>query len=607
MKMKRSPRGLYAPELLEARIAPATFIVTNLADDGSDGTLRKEIADANAAPGADTITFAPALFAGGVPGIVTLAGAVEIPITDTLIIKGPGVDLLTVSGGGASRIFKIDDGDNAALHPATISGLSLSSGNAADFGGAIFSRESLALKNVVLRGNYAGVNGGAVFVITAGKISVTGSSIVHNRAGQDAGGLYLKSLTGVSLVKTTISNNVASNRGGLYAGAANANAILLIDKCVIANNTATASAAGGLQLNSVGQGKILLQNTLVTGNTAAVVGGGLFVNDGKLTISKTTFSNNTAGRGGAIADDQAASVSVSGSRFLGNRADDAAGSGGGALYLEGAGIVKIAGTLFSGNSSATNGGAVSVQGGALTLSIAGSSFLHNTAKGGGAMAFGGETNLTVKGSLFSANTAEPGGGGAILAGSLTPTVLNLSGNKFTENRAASSGAIEIFGNATTANLVGNLFQANVANDGGGAVTAAGSTIFQSKADKFIGNVAVAAQGGALFLTTSGATFVTGSLFESNTSGSSGGAISVNGSATLASIKVINNISGVGGRGGGIRAAGGLVAISKSIVTGNVASDGGGIFYNVGTTTIDAATRAATRGNSAASSPNLGSA
>jgi hypothetical protein len=41
------------------------------------------------------------------------------------------------------------------------------------------------------------------------------------------------------------------------------------------------------------------------------------------------------------------------------------------------------------------------------------------------------------------------------------------------------------------------------------------------------------------------------------------------------------------------------------VTGNVANDGGGIFFNLGTTTIDAVTKVI--GNVAASSPNIGSA
>ena len=57
--------GYSTPELLESRIAPATFTVTSLLDDGSDGTLRKEIADANAAAGPDQIVFAKAVTALG--------------------------------------------------------------------------------------------------------------------------------------------------------------------------------------------------------------------------------------------------------------------------------------------------------------------------------------------------------------------------------------------------------------------------------------------------------------------------------------------------------------------------------------------------------------
>src|SRR4051812_6641941 len=93
-------RGLYAPELLESRIAPATFIVNSLLDngDGANTTLREAIVAANLRPGADTITFAAALFPSGAPGTITLAGAAEIDITDTITIKGPGIDRLTISG-----------------------------------------------------------------------------------------------------------------------------------------------------------------------------------------------------------------------------------------------------------------------------------------------------------------------------------------------------------------------------------------------------------------------------------------------------------------------------------------------------------------------------
>jgi hypothetical protein len=73
--------------------------------------------------------------------------------------------------------------------------------------------------------------------------------------------------------------------------------------------------------------------------------------------------------------------------------------------------------------------------------------------------------------------------------------------------------------------------------------------------------------------------------------------------------VLDNIAGPGGRGGGLRIAGvgTSVIIEKSIISGNVANDGGGIFYNIGTTTLDPATIAKTKGNAAGINPNIGKA
>ena len=187
-------------------------------------------------------------------------------------------------------------------------------------------------------------------------------------------------------------------------------------------------------------------------------------------------------------------------------------------------------------------------------------------------------------------------------------MLNLTGNKFTENGALDGGAIfldGLAGAASTANLSGNLFQANVAESTGGAVAAQEDCIFTSKADKFIGNVARTGQGGGVHLVNAGGILVTGSLFQRNVSGDSGGGVFIGAGATLTSVKILDNIAGVGARGGGLRISAGPVVIAKSVITGNIANDGGGVFYNVGTTTFDAATRAATIGNAALGNPNLG--
>src|SRR4051794_3929785 len=89
-RSRRLPKSLRL-EALEERAVPATFAVTNTNDSGS-GSLRQAILDANAAPGADQITFAHR-----VHGTISLSSD-ELQITGDLNIFGPGADRLTVSG-----------------------------------------------------------------------------------------------------------------------------------------------------------------------------------------------------------------------------------------------------------------------------------------------------------------------------------------------------------------------------------------------------------------------------------------------------------------------------------------------------------------------------
>ena len=90
-------------EPLEDRTVPSTFKVTNLLDDGSAGSLRAVIGQANAVPGPDTIAFAHGLH--GTVALDPTRG--ELDITASLTIDGPGADRLTVSGNDASRVFNV--------------------------------------------------------------------------------------------------------------------------------------------------------------------------------------------------------------------------------------------------------------------------------------------------------------------------------------------------------------------------------------------------------------------------------------------------------------------------------------------------------------------
>src|SRR5262245_16255603 len=137
-------------EILEDRCVPSTFTVLNLADSG-DGSLRAAILSAQTNPGADVIQFAPQ-----VGGTITLTTG-ELLISTDLTINGPGANLLTVSGNGASRAFRVVGGANAASAITVgISDLTVAHGRATEGGGINNSGFSdLTLSRVVLSNNLA--------------------------------------------------------------------------------------------------------------------------------------------------------------------------------------------------------------------------------------------------------------------------------------------------------------------------------------------------------------------------------------------------------------------------------------------------------------------
>src|SRR5688572_25749678 len=127
---------------LVVSVAPAqaaTFTVTNL-DDAGAGSLRQAILDANAATGADAITFS-------VSGTITLTSG-QLTVTDDLTMTGPGASSLTISGNNASRVLQVIDAVTF-----TLEGVTVASGSAGNYGGGIFNGGTLTVANSVLFGN----------------------------------------------------------------------------------------------------------------------------------------------------------------------------------------------------------------------------------------------------------------------------------------------------------------------------------------------------------------------------------------------------------------------------------------------------------------------
>jgi hypothetical protein len=153
--------------------------VTNLRDDGSPGSLRYEVQQANTTPGPDVVRFAHGLH--GTIALDTAWG--QINITDAVTVNGPGADQVTVSGQDASRVFAVGSGVKA-----TLAGLTIAHGKAA-MGGGIDNAGALTVRDSILSDNQAagGAGGGGIVNEAAAGLTLDHSLLNNNQATAGAG------------------------------------------------------------------------------------------------------------------------------------------------------------------------------------------------------------------------------------------------------------------------------------------------------------------------------------------------------------------------------------------------------------------------------------
>src|SRR5688572_13068789 len=168
-----------------AGAAGLNFVVTDASDrldaNVGDGqcrtsagtcTLRAAIQETNALLGADVVQLPSGVYALSIPPLnqndVTTG---DLDITDSLTISGAGAGSTVVDGGtppagsppdvrGLDRLFEVL-ADGATVG---VSGVTLSDGYAAEYGGAIFnnSTATITVSDSTLTGSLAGKTGGAI-------------------------------------------------------------------------------------------------------------------------------------------------------------------------------------------------------------------------------------------------------------------------------------------------------------------------------------------------------------------------------------------------------------------------------------------------------------
>ncbi len=273
----------------------ASFIVTTAADhdDGicnaTDCTLREAINAANAQPGNNTITFAPA-----VTGTIQLGS--PLPHLDgSIAIQGPGADRLTIrrNTGGTYRIFTVNP---SAI--VSMSGLTLTNGNAGgetvQNGGAILvDHAAVSLTSCVIVGNSA-INGGGIYSTGsdngAASLALTGTTISGNAAVGSfgsGGAIFNQGLSGgianLTFTNCTFTGNTAQVNGGVVSFGSLGSVTNTLTNCTFSGNNFLNSNAS-----------LVLTNTIF-------YNGGFSNSNGTVTSQGHNLSNDAAGGDGGTA------------------------------------------------------------------------------------------------------------------------------------------------------------------------------------------------------------------------------------------------------------------------------------------------------------------
>jgi hypothetical protein len=205
--------------------------------------------------------------------------------------------------------------------------------------------------------------------------------------------------------------------------------------------------------------RVGLQNTTVRNNTTTDSGnngdgGGIFLVDSILTMRDSQVYNNSAVRGGGVAQFYGLTTRIEHSEIYSNTAT---GSGGG-IYIDPHSRLTILNSNLHNNNAGSNGGAISIE---ITLVISNTVLEANHAalKGGGIFT-SNYSNQSISGSTFSHNTAQYGG--AIANENLlgTNAIMRLVNSTLSGNSVSHDGA----GIYATNNANIQLYNVTIANN-----------------------------------------------------------------------------------------------------------------------------------------------
>ncbi len=296
----------------------------------------------------------------------------QITFTKETVLDGGG--LVTLSGGGTSRILYLDSGYDTPTPRLTVQRLSFRDGKSpatgadtAQGGGAIYrDGGSLTVLDSVFENNHGpatgqDVAGGAIYAFGGGDTIVAGSTFMNN-AASDGGAVG--SLNGdLTIINSTFTNNSATGTGGNPGNGGCGGAIYQdggdekTSLCGITVRGSQAGAIGGgiFRVSNSDDGTFAMDRSTIDANkvTATTSGnaGGLYLQGLALKITASTISRNQAFYNGGIWLNES-SVDITNVTIAENVAT---GSNGGGVWLGNTVTGTMKNCTIASNRSTANG------------------------------------------------------------------------------------------------------------------------------------------------------------------------------------------------------------------------------------------------------------
>ena len=459
------------------------------------------------------------------------------------------------------------------------------------------NREGDSLFNIALKNNEQ--------VTIRGKPGAAeNEKAVLNAGGSGGRVLYIAGSSNVRLENISIRGGNTKNNGGGIAMDDEDAALTIAEGTEITGNTAALNGGGvcvvsgklymeggsinGNKCGNFGGGVNVYENAecIMNGGTIhdneAGYGGGALVYDGKFTMNGGTIKGNTAKQGGGICIK--GSLLITNGSITENYAEEL---GGGVLTNE---KFIMTGGNINGNKCGKNGGGVRVDTGS-EFTMTGGAIHGNEAKFfGGGVYVADEGEFTMTGGALRGNEAEYGGG------IYTEGRLALQNASVEENQAEKIGGGVYVDDKGEFTMTGGALRGNEAEYGGGIYTEGRLALQNASVEKnhakenaggvHVGEKAELAMTGCKIFNNEakfgGGILIEGkaelidSLIFNNQSAASGGGINVfnTGSLVMTGCKIFNNEAEFGG--GGILIEGKAELIDSLIFNNQSAANGGGI-------------------------------